>query len=153
MRQLLNKHRIKKLAGFGGVGVINTLIDYAIFNLLLLGFGVRPFVANLVSTSFALTFSYFANKRFVFKHAGVFDVKSAALFIGFTLFGLWVIQGLGLSLIIHWVQTNYPATYAAHEFLIANGAKLVASLASIVWNFVAYNSVVFRKKQSETDSQ
>lgn len=152
MRQLLNKHRVKKLVGFGGVGVINTLIDYAIFNLLLIGFGVRPFVANLVSTSFALTFSYFANKRFVFKHAGVFDVKSAVLFICFTLFGLWIIQGAGLALIIHWVQTNYPTLYNEHEFLIANGAKLIASIASIIWNFVAYNYVVFRKKQPLNDN-
>ena len=149
MQQLFTKRRVKKMAGFGGVGVINTLIDYAIFNLLLIGFGVRPFVANLISTSFALTFSYFANKRFVFKHGGVFDVKSAALFIGFTLFGLWVIQGAGLSLIIHWVQTNYPATYAAHEFLIANGAKLIASIASIAWNFTAYNTVVFKAKPAQ----
>lgn len=151
MRQLLNKHRIKKLVGFGGVGVINTLIDYAIFNLLLLGFGVRPFVANLISTSVALSFSYFANKRFVFKHAGAFDIKSAALFIGFTLFGLWVIQGLGLSLIIHWVQTNYPAMYAEHQFLVANGAKLIASLASIVWNFTTYNTIVFKKKTNSVE--
>lgn len=141
-----SKQFVKKIAGFGSVGVINTIIDYAIFNLLLIGFGMRPFVANLVSTSFALTFSYFANKRFVFKHHGVFDIKSALLFIGFTLFGLWIIQGAGLALIIHWVQTNYPTLYSEHEFLIANGAKLIASVASIVWNFVAYNYIVFRKK-------
>jgi len=149
MQQIFSRRRIKKVVSFGGVGVVNTIIDYAIFNLLLIGFGVRPFVANLVSTSFALTFSYFANKRFVFKHQGVFDVKSAVLFIGFTLFGLWIIQGAGLALIIHWVQTNYPALYSEHEFLIANGAKLVASIASIIWNFTSYNMVVFKNKPAE----
>ena len=134
--------------GFGSVGVLNTIVDYAIFNLLFLGIGLRPFAANIASTSVALTMSYFLNKRFVFKHGKGFDKKSAALFVGFTLFGLWVIQGAGLSLIIHWVETNYPAVYADHTFLIANGAKMLASIGSIIWNFTTYNYIVFRKKQT-----
>lgn len=139
-----SKQLVKKIAGFGGVGVLNTIVDYAIFNVLLMSFGVHPFWANIASTSAALTCSYFLNKRYVFKHGKGFDAKSAFLFIDFTLFGLWVIQGLGLSLIIHWVQTNYPALYADHTFLIANGAKLLASVGSIVWNFVTYNTIVFK---------
>lgn len=147
----INKRRVTKAAKFGGVGVLNTIIDYAAFNVLLLGLGIKPFWANLVSTTAALSFSYFMNKRFVFKHAGVFDVRSALLFLGFTAFGLWIIQGAGLALIIHWTQTNYPALYANHEFIIANGAKLIASIGSIIWNFTTYNSIVFKNNAVEED--
>lgn len=141
-----NKSSVHKIARFGFVGLLNTVIDYAVFNIIVFGFGVRPFVANFFSTSIALTFSYFMNKRYVFKHAGKFDVKSATLFFGFTAFGLWIIQGVGLSLIVHWTQTNLPELYAEHEFLVVNGAKLLASICSIAWNFTTYNSIVFKNK-------
>lgn len=140
---------IRKSIGFGGVGVLNTIIDYAIFNLLLIGFGFKPFFANLISTFIALSFSYFMNKRFVFRHEGKFDIKSAMLFFSFTAFGLWIIQGLGLSLIIHFTQSHMPTLYANHEFLVVNGAKLIASTGSIIWNFTTYNKIVF--KQSENN--
>lgn len=140
-----------KFAKFGGVGVLNTVTDYTIFNFLILGIDLKPFWANLASTSIALSFSYFMNKRFVFKHAGKFDVRSAVLFLVFTAFGLWVIQGVGLALIIHWTQTNYPAIYANHEFIIANSAKLIASIGSIIWNFTTYNSIVFKNNAVEED--
>lgn len=146
-----NRTSISKVVGFGLVGILNTVIDYAVFNLIIFGPGVRPFVANFFSTSAALTFSYFMNKRYVFKHAGKFDAKSAALFFGFTAFGLWIIQGVGLALIVHWTQTNLPDLYAEHEFLVVNGAKLVASVASIAWNFTTYNSIVFKKETIEED--
>ncbi len=151
MVKIPSKSFVKKVAGFGGVGILNTFVDYAIFNLLIAGFGTKPFVANLVSTTIALSFSYVLNKRFVFKHAGRFDIKSASLFLGFTAFGLWVIQGLGLSLIIHWTKTNYPDLYASHEFLVVNGAKLIASAGSIIWNFTTYNSIVFKNNRQLTE--
>lgn len=141
----------KKFVKFGSVGILNTVVDYGIFNFLIAGFDFRPFYANFISTTVALVFSYFMNKRYVFKHAGKFDVKSAALFFGFTAFGLWIIQGVGLSLIVHWTQTNLPELYAEHEFLVVNGAKLVASVGSIAWNFTTYNSIVFKKDTIEED--
>jgi putative flippase GtrA len=86
------------------------------------------------------------NKRFVFKHKGKFDVKSAALFLSVTLFGLWIIQGLGMVLLIDVVKAINPTLYTNHPYLVANVAKLAASVISIVWNFVMYNSVVFKNE-------
>jgi putative flippase GtrA len=100
----------------------------------------------MVSTLCALTFSYFMNKRFVFKHHGKFDVKSAVLFLSVTLFGLWIIQGLGMVLLIDVTKTINPSLYANHPYLVTNVAKLAASFVSIVWNFVLYNSVVFKNE-------
>ena len=133
-------------SGFGGVGILNTFVDYAIFNIMFLGFDIKPFTANIVSTTVALSLSYFLNNRYVFKHGRGFDTKSAVLFVAFTLFGLWVIQGAGLAIIIHWMETTHPSLYANHTFLIANGAKLFASAGSIIWNFTTYNSIVFKTR-------
>lgn len=141
---LLNKFINKKTLSFGAVGVFNTLVDYGIFNVLVLIVGARPFVANFISTSIALSISYFLNKRFVFKHAGTFDIKSATLFLGFTAFGLWIIQGIGLSLMIHIVQNNAPDLYLNHEFIVVNAAKLISSIGSILWNYLTYNHFVFK---------
>lgn len=145
----LNKSFVKKFIKFGGVGVLNTIIDYAVFNFCLSAFGMSPFYANFFSTSAALSFSYFANKSYVFKHGKGYDHRSALSFVLVTTFGLWIIQGLGLAMIVHLVQSNHAAFYASHEYLVINVSKLIASVASIVWNFIMYDTVVFKKRHND----
>jgi hypothetical protein len=146
VRLLLNNRVIR----FIFVGSLNTLVDYLIFNFLIFLFLLKPVEANFISTSLALGFSYFLNKRLVFKHQGIIDKRSAILFIAFTLFGIWVIQGALIYLIINWVQHTHPSLYAAHKLIIPDIAKIFATGASLVWNFTSYNLFVFRDPRAET---
>ena len=132
------------------VGSLNTILDYLIFNLLIFLFSLKPVEANFISTSCALSFSYFLNKRLVFKHQGIIDKRSAILFISFTLFGIWVIQGGLIYLIVNWVQHTQPNLYAAHKLIVPDIAKIFATGASLIWNFTSYNLFVFRDPRSET---
>jgi|APCry1669189034_1035192.scaffolds.fasta_scaffold36187_2 putative flippase GtrA len=145
-RLLLNN----RVTRFIFVGSLNTILDYLIFNLLIFLFSLKPVEANFISTSCALGFSYFLNKRLVFKHQGIIDKRSAILFIAFTLFGIWVIQGGLIYLIVNWVQHTQPNLYAAHKLIVPDIAKIFATGASLIWNFTSYNLFVFRDPRSET---
>jgi putative flippase GtrA len=71
------------------------------------------------------------------------DIRSAATFVAFTLFGLWVIQGLIITLVVHTIKAQY------HDSIVANNiAKLIATIVTMIWNFTLYDLVVFRIRRS-----
>ena len=137
MEKTLKKHAEK--ARFVVVGGANTALDF--FILFLLTFmGVDKFVANYFSTGIALIFSFFANKSFTFKDTSKSAKKQFALFLIITLIGLWVIQPL-----IIWGVTVLLAPYSTNEAANLFIAKLVATVASLTWNYLLYSRVVFKK--------
>lgn len=140
MEKLLRKHAEK--LRFAIVGGANTAIDFVILFALTFA-GVDKIAANYVSTSVALIFSFFANKSFTFKDKSGNAKKQFALFILITLFGLWVIQP-----IVIWGSTTLLEPYIANEATNLFIAKLVATVASLIWNYLLYSRLVFKKVQS-----
>lgn len=63
------------------------------------------------------------------------------LFTAVTLFGLWVIQGI----IIHFL-TPAVQPFTKNQQLALLIAKLIATIFSLVWNYVLYSRLVFYKK-------
>lgn len=144
------------IARFGAVGVINTLIDFSIFNLLTSKrFGFTKVRANLVSTTFAMIFSFFANQRFVFQAQGGNFWVQAATFYLVTAFGLYVLQNIVIYLVTQkmmWLQKLILAVAGlfglrkrlSDDFIIKNCAKLAATAVSLTWNFIMFKTVVFK---------
>src|SRR5664279_2789413 len=83
---------VKRVGKFGVVGIINTLIDFTIYDLLWgkAHWAIVP--ANIVSTTVAMTFSFFANKNLVFKKSKGSILRQAIIFYAVTAFGLYVLQ-------------------------------------------------------------
>jgi len=146
----------KQIGKFGAVGIINTVLDFAVFNLLIIYAGFPRIPANIVSTTIAMTFSFLANKNFVFRDRSEFKIKQAAMFLVITAFGLYVIQNLVLWLLTEeWtgpLNLGYDLvellgldTIFSKEFVINNGAKVVATGFSMVWNYLTYKKIVFKK--------
>lgn len=137
MENLLKKHAEK--LRFAVVGGLNTAIDFVIlFTLVALGF---PNIAgNYISTSVALIFSFFANKKFTFKHDGKANIKQLAYFLLITIFGLWVIQPViieGIRLLIgSWLTNNY---------IVLLIGKILANATTLIWNYLLYRKFVFKK--------
>lgn len=74
------------------VGLINTVIDMAVFAVLL-GLGLRPLVANVLSWAVAVTFSYIVNSRWSFERDETLStVQSVLRFIS-----LGALISLGVS--------------------------------------------------------
>jgi putative flippase GtrA len=139
MEQILKKHGQK--IRFAIVGGFNTALDFAILFILTFA-GMDKIVANYFSTGISLIFSFFANKKFTFKHKGGNAKKQFAAFLVITLIGLWAIQPL-----VIWVSTTALESYIPNEAINLFVAKLIATVASLVWNYLLYSKLVFKKIQ------
>ena len=123
------------------VGAISTVIDFgALFFLHSLGIG--SIVANLLSTSLAFCFSFYANRTYTFKSKGNSLRRESLLFTVVTLFGLWVIQSLIIAAITGWFGHGSLSKESLLLF-----AKLAATGVSMIWNYVLYKTVVFKVKE------
>lgn len=128
------------------VGVLNTAIDFlALFGLTAVGVPVVP--ANMLSTGLALTFSFFANRSFTFRVAGTAAggaTGQAVRFLAVTLFGLWALQPVVL-LLGTWLLTG-----ALREGPALFVSKALATVVSMVWNYLLYDRFVFRTRAADT---
>lgn len=139
MQEILKKHETK--LRFGIIGGFNTTLDFGLLFVFSSLFGVPRGFANVMSTSVAFVFSFFANKRYTFKSSDKENVvRQMVLFTIVTLFGLWVIQGL----IIHLLSPAIVSLGLSDDLALL-GSKLVATIASLVWNYLLYSRVVFVK--------
>lgn len=139
---LAKKPLNKKSIRFVIVGVLNTIIDFGLINLLSI-FGLNLIVANTFSTGTAMLFSFFANKKWTFNADGNY-IKQIVLFFIFTAIGIWVIQNLFLYLI-----TKYIPNFGIDNIIFNNIAKILASIPSLIWNYFTYNYFVFKSKKSD----
>lgn len=135
------------------VGAFNTLLDFAIYNVLSGEFGLSLIKSNIISTTSAMIFSFFANKHMVFKKTDGSTWRQAAAFWVVTAFGLYVLQtGTIWILTDIWTTPMNLALNAANmlgitghdQFLIKNGAKAIATIISLGWNYIMYKKVVFK---------
>ena len=128
-----------QLLRFGLVGGANTALDFGllfVFKFL----GVPVEIANIMSTGLAFIFSFVANKKYTFKTTGTNIVREMVLFFIVTLTGLWGLQTIIITL-----------THGSLTGMIGNTdvalliAKLLATLASLTWNYIFYSKLVFKK--------
>jgi len=123
---------------FSLVGIVNTLIDFAVYSLAVL-FGLPFFFANLISTSCGMAFSFFGNRSFTFHAAGHSARRQIALFLIVTLISQWAIQPLVIWAFSH---VTIDWTLLGHSPSLILG-KIAAIVCSFVWNFILYRHVVF----------
>lgn len=125
------------------VGICNTTIDFTVlFGLKALGLPVVS--ANIISTTAAFCFSFFANKKYTFKGNTGNLKRQIPLFILVTLIGLWGVQ----TLVIFFV-THLLASSTLNEGVILLIAKIIATAASLVWNYIFYSRVIFKDKHEK----
>lgn len=141
MNQLTQKHATK--VRFGLIGIINTALDFGLL-FGLTNLGLPKITANTISTSIAFIFSFFANKKYTFKSNSKNIVREIALFTIVTLFGLWVLQGTVLyTLVPILVQLGLSETMSLFV------AKFLATIVSLIWNYLLYSRVVFKNSSEK----
>ncbi len=145
----------KQFLIFCAVGVITTVVDFAIFNLLT-GRAVRwrRIPANIVSVSVAMAWSFLANWFLVFQPDGSQWLERAGRFLATTAFSAFVLQNVILYLTTYvW---KWPArlalfllrklrpNHALDEDLISrNICKGLAVSVGLIWNFCWYKFFVY----------
>lgn len=122
------------------VGGTNTVIDFGLL-FMLRALGLPTIPANVISTTSAFCFSFFANKKYTFKSTTNANIKrEIVLFVVVTLFGLWVLQTVVIAIVAPLLSTIIPSMDMA-----LLGAKLVATVVTLIWNYVMYSRVVFNQ--------
>lgn len=106
--------------------MVNTAIDVGLFSLLHERLGIT--LANLVSTSAGMAFSFTANGMLVFDGARL-GWRQATRFLATTGTTMWVLQ----PVLIHLLLFTGPAPVA----------KLLATGVTVVVNFLAYRFLVW----------
>jgi putative flippase GtrA len=142
-------HRIGKkysflwqIAKFAFVGVLNTAIDFGVLNALIaltsITAGIAIIGLNAISFSIAVINSYFWNKRWVFSLG---KKGNFVTFLTVTLIGLSINTGT-----VYILTTYLGPDSTSSQTQWANLAKVIATCFSLIWNFVGYKLIVFKKR-------
>jgi putative flippase GtrA len=149
---------------FGAVGIMNTLIDYTVYIGLTKLFSIpldRVWTAKLVSGSLAMVNSFYFNRTWVFKASDPRLARQQFIrFIISTLVAVYVIQ-LGLTQLFssefpqigQWAygvleQLGIAAlapSLLTEAFTIKTVAFGIATIGSLVWNFLLYKLWAFKE--------
>ena len=103
---------------FGVVGVIATVIDFGIMNLLHYGLGLNILIANTSGFIISLIVNYLASMKYVFAHKEGMSRKRE-----FTIFTILSVIGLGLNDLymfvgVTFLSIGYQAMKAIATFLV-----------------------------------
>lgn len=160
---------------FGIVGVLNTIVDIVVLNVLaatilpkslVLGQVVIAgtvititgvMVAGIISGTLAMINSYIFNARFTFRARHV-DTRHIVYFFVITMFGVYVIRPIILKLLTDvWVwpsQIAYQVTSGlnlplSRDFDERNVALFAAIAVVLVYNYLMYKKFVFTHEEAK----
>jgi len=145
MEQLRKKHGQK--IRYGVVGIFNTVLDFTLL-FIFVALGIERIPANYMSTGVSMVFSFYGNRRFAFKHTGDQKRKQFVLFVIVTVIGMWVIQP-----VVIWIVSTAIDPYLMNKSVELFIAKLTATGASLVWNYMLYSRLVFKKKHPKAEEK
>ena len=139
---------IRQFSKFVVIGFMNTAIDFAVLNLLMWQTGIYKgqwiILLNAIAVAVAVINSYIWNKLWTFRAKEADEpgevAKEFSQFIMVTLVGVAI-----NSSIVFGVTTFIPPFFGLSPELWANLAKAAATGFSLIWNFIGYKFIVFKK--------
>lgn len=157
-RQHIKQKLLSQAGKFAMVGVLNTLVDLVMVNILTQVFRVEIVLAGIISGTVAMINSLIFNQRFTFKVHHLSKVR-IFYFFAITAFGIYVVRPLVLQLFTkQWLtpgEIMYDVTSAlglplSRSFDVNNFALMMAIIAVLGYNFFMYRKFVFvEEKGSE----
>jgi len=134
-----------QIAKFFLIGVLSTLLDLGIMNIIILLFGgVVGWAYNLSKASsflIATTSKYWADKMLAFENKETHNVKKEfAQFLTITIISLFINVGVA-----SFIVNNIHPQFGFNLIIWANIGAIVASIIGSLWNFVGYKYIVFKR--------
>lgn len=147
---------------FLGVGILNTLLDFAFYTLLtqtVFSNNDQIAIAGVVSGTFALACAFTTHSLITWK--GRQKSKGTILrFVLFTGFGMWVIRPILLALFIN-LTPIYDLAYSISsaltlpftcDFIANTGAFGFMAILVLLYNYLVYDRFVF-KTNTQTEKK
>jgi len=135
--------KIPKFIRFALVGVVNTLIDLGVLNLLIFIFGVvQPLSFSFfkgISFVCALVNSYFMNKNFTFESKEN-SSKTFSLFVFYSLVG-FVVNVASSSMMFSFLISSQ---IHLNTHLLATISGIFGTALGLSVNYISYNFLVFK---------
>lgn len=146
----MKKESLGQFLKFALVGVLNTVVDFLVFQLLNLTLG-WTYLAQVIGYSAGVLNSYFCNSRWTFRKEHQRSAREAAAFVVVNLVSLGVSLGVlwlcrnPFGITDAWVAGWIPAWLGG--FVKGDTiAKLIATPCAILVNFIGNKLFVFRAK-------
>ena len=146
IRSLIGKYPfLAQFIKFGMVGFMNTAIDFAVLNFLMWQTGIYEgewiFLLNVISFAVAVSNSYFWNKYWTFRAKGpAINPLQMGQFLVISLIGVAI-----NSSIVYTLTTYTTPFWGLNKELWANAAKVLATGLTLIWNFIGFRLIVFKK--------
>jgi putative flippase GtrA len=129
------RHLVHELAKFGIVGVINTILDFGLANLLVFGLHWSPLVGKAGSVAVAATSSYFMNRHWTFRHRARTGLgREYGLF--------FLLNGVGLLIAEACIWTVHNGLHKSGPIWF-NIAQLAGLVLGMAFRFTTYKRWVF----------
>jgi len=153
MKFLLSKQIIRQFLKFALIGVLNTLVDLLLLNLLVFFTnwtdGFEYAAQKGFSALCAVIFSYFLNKNWAFNDKdGDNKLKKFSAFFMISLTGM-LINVLVAACVVSFFKSPVNSLLNSHECLNdtiwVNIGALTGTAVSMLFNFAGYKLHVFRK--------
>lgn len=128
------------------VGFFNSGVDFGVFNLLMFLTDIvkGPFISFFKTISFgvAVTNSYFWNKYWSFKAGSSTEKKTTefAKFMLVNILGAFLNVGI-TSAIVFYISPQFGFSQLSWN----NLAAVIATAIALIWNFVGFRLIVFKK--------
>ena len=132
---------------FTVVGILNTALDFGLFNVFLLFLGVGPLVSSVLATSIAVVVAFALHKGFTFRSSAG-DGHRGVQFVRFVVATL---AGLLLHIVVFEVTVTVVETsgLAGMHAAFYNLLRLPPVLATMIWNYNLYRLWVFPDSSDE----
>ena len=149
------KKTIWQMVKFAIVGVLNTLVDFAVFQTLNLTLG-WVYAAQVLGYTFGVINSYLWNSNWTFREQRTRSLKEMGLFLlvniaslGVSLGMMWLLREV-FGVTNEWVAQWMPTALAG--FIKGDTiAKLIATVFAIAVNYLGNRLFVFKKKTDTTE--
>lgn len=123
---------LNKIIGFGIVGIIATVIDFASLFVLKSVLGVNVYIAATIAFILALIFNYVASMKYVFAaKEGLSVQRQVIIFFATAIIG-WMINQAMMYVGIEWLGIYYML------------AKFLATAVTMIFNFVSRHILLER---------
>lgn len=132
-----NKEQRNEMITYVVMGLLTTIVNYAVYLVCTWAFGIDKLVANVIAWILAVVFAFVTNRKWVFK-----SKKNSPKEIGQEFF--YFVGGRLASLVIFDVAlfTLMVNTFKMNDLLV----KLITNVGVVIFNYFVGKFLVFKKK-------
>lgn len=146
IKRLFNRERVMYLI----FGVLTTVINYSVFYLLYIPFGMESAIANTIAFIVAVILAYVANKLFVFESKSWARAVIGPEMLQFLLSRIFafLIEEAGILIGDNWLELGRYTLFTLWG-IVVDGillSKLALAVVGVILNYLFCKLLVFKKK-------